>query len=1444
MAEAGPGEAIELGVTYLSVVGETSKLARSIRDAVREGQRYVDRHPLNLRANIDVSHIGAVEIPVLGDTDRFDRSVRAAFIAARRYAERHPIDIDANVHVAHTSNVTVDVVPDFSQFADRMDVGLALAQAGHNWTVTVGVDLDSAAAIAQMRALRAALEAMATPIEQNVNVDVDRDSLDRLRGPGGLGSLAKGLGVAAGGAAAIAAIGGAAGAALGAVGALGVGIAALGPAAAAAGATVAVGVQGIGDAFKALSAATESAGADSQAQAQAIAAAQDQVVAAHEQVQSAIEGVQDAQRTLTEAQKDARDATVDIARAYKDAADELEDYHLKLRDASLSEKEAELALREARAELAKAPPDQREKAFIRLERAQLRYDEAQERGRDVTEEANDALAKGVEGSDKVVAAKDRAAQADQRVDAALRGVEKANQQVEKANRQVEKAQQALTDATTKTSAAQDKAAQALAKLSPEARAWVLAVREMSPAWTDLKNAVQDSLFDDAAQGIRDLATAALPTLKAGMVDVAGSMNGLTKQFAAFWAAPQNLAGVQSIFAGTANFIDGLGPGLQQATQGFLSMGKAFEPVANKVGAQVGNMFGQIGQAFTDAFDNGSLTQLFSTFGDIIEGLGQGLKPFIKGLIDIGNIVGPTIGPLFKALGESFLSLAPALGKIGATFVTTLTALMPDLTRFIDALLVGLEPVLPVLGDLLASLSRALIPLIGPLSQIAQTIGNALVKAVDALAPSIGPMGEAFSALVTALAPIIPVIATVVSGLIQALAPALKVIFSALGPVIQLWAELLMPVLKELQPILADVAMKIAVAIGNALEQIAPMIPDIARSFSELVLAVAPLLPQLVEIAAELLPPLLDLFIALLPQLLKLIDAFTWLVTNVIEPLVIPALQHLADSFGDQLQNAATAVTTARDLIGSALDAMGRFFGNLDDEVAKTWDSIVRNVAEGVRVIGLLLQTAGSVPLPYPGKEAAKASGDAMIRWADDHKATGGLLSGKGTGTSDSMLIAASNGEFVVKASATSKNLPLLEAINAGWVPSAAFLHGMLPGFAEGGMVPGKKFAQSMDPVPYLMGGYSRQAIDCSGMVAAVVNDALGLDPWSGRMSTINEGSWLKAKGAKPGLGGAGDISVGWFDRGGGANGHTAMTLGDGTNVESRGGAGVVVGAGAAGANDKMFDQRMHIPAALLRGGDLGGPASAGRGLGASGGPSRGLGGGASPGAAPGAGAPTSTAPGTTTPGATTSNPLGGPATTANPIPVFVTNLTTSGLTTGGPASPTDLAVDALTTSTPSMSPSATPPAASTPEAALRQAGVLGPTSPSTPSPGMSPSAPQSQGSHPLANLPVPGASELFNGPAPWYLAGSPEQALTNLGTQAASLAQRTGSDVMGFFQNNWKEMLNTGLAVAGMGAGGGGSGPQMIVNNTGMDPQSAAAAVERVQRRRTLADQRGGGFGR
>jgi tape measure domain-containing protein len=67
---------------------------------------------------------------------------------------------------------------------------------------------------------------------------------------------------------------------------------------------------------------------------------------------------------------------------------------------------------------------------------------------------------------------------------------------------------------------------------------------------------------------------------------------------------------------------------------------------------------------------------------------------------------------------------------------------------------------------------------------------------------------------------------------------------------------------------------------------------------------------------------------------------------------------------------------------------------------------------------------------------------AVIGSAFSPFASGGYVSGPGTGTSDSIMARLSNGEYVINAAATRSNLPLLEAINSG----------KLPKFASGGLV--------------------------------------------------------------------------------------------------------------------------------------------------------------------------------------------------------------------------------------------------------------------------------------------------------------------------------------------------------------------------------------------------------
>ncbi|MDV6293309.1 phage tail tape measure protein [Rhodococcus aetherivorans] len=184
-------------------------------------------------------------------------------------------------------------------------------------------------------------------------------------------------------------------------------------------------------------------------------------------------------------------------------------------------------------------------------------------------------------------------------------------------------------------------------------------------------------------------------------------------------------------------------------------------------------------------------------------------------------------------------------------------------------------------------------------------------------------------------------------------------------------------------------------------------------------------------------------------------------------------------------------------------------------------------------------------------EAAAASapgGSGYVRYA-----SGGRVSGPGTGTSDSIPAWLSNGEFVVNARSARKAMPLLEWINA-------------PGFAAGGLFDRDaaiSTARAHDGEPYVYGG-----LDCSGYLSAVFNAG------TGQGVRFVTGSDFASMGWERGYDPNG-FSIG-TDGGVGMNGHMAGTL-YGVNIESDGSNGIQYGRGADGATD--FPMVWHWPGA-------------------------------------------------------------------------------------------------------------------------------------------------------------------------------------------------------------------------------------------------------------------------
>ncbi|MGW4364620.1 hypothetical protein ACWEKT_03160 [Nocardia takedensis] len=157
------------------------------------------------------------------------------------------------------------------------------------------------------------------------------------------------------------------------------------------------------------------------------------------------------------------------------------------------------------------------------------------------------------------------------------------------------------------------------------------------------------------------------------------------------------------------------------------------------------------------------------------------------------------------------------------------------------------------------------------------------------------------------------------------------------------------------------------------------------------------------------------------------------------------------------------------------------------------------------------------------------------------RASGGVVWGAGGPRDDAILARLSNGEYVVNAAATANNRALLDAINAGWVPSADFLATMLPGFASGGEVGGSGVDRwrdllggalaspvgTVDPTASKF-GLTGLAADALGFIATAAIDAggrAGSAVGSALAPAFGPGGVLSAlfgsRGAAPGLDGGG-----------------------------------------------------------------------------------------------------------------------------------------------------------------------------------------------------------------------------------------------------------------------------------------------------------------------------------
>ena len=144
----------------------------------------------------------------------------------------------------------------------------------------------------------------------------------------------------------------------------------------------------------------------------------------------------------------------------------------------------------------------------------------------------------------------------------------------------------------------------------------------------------------------------------------------------------------------------------------------------------------------------------------------------------------------------------------------------------------------------------------------------------------------------------------------------------------------------------------------------------------------------------------------------------------LSPTEIENLKAKATEYGNLAGAIEEASNAQADLSALGKDALGSFIGDLREgkSASEALAGALERVADKLLDITLdsLFSTSGGGGFNLLG-----------ALFGGVKAATGGHISGPGTGTSDSIPARLSNGEYVVNAKATKKNRALLEAINSG-----------------------------------------------------------------------------------------------------------------------------------------------------------------------------------------------------------------------------------------------------------------------------------------------------------------------------------------------------------------------------------------------------------------------------
>jgi SLT domain-containing protein/phage-related protein len=424
-----------------------------------------------------------------------------------------------------------------------------------------------------------------------------------------------------------------------------------------------------------------------------------------ERVLQAEDRLVDAQRAAKNAQDDLSAARRDAKQDLDDLQMSLQGAALSEEGAALGLRRAQLRLAEMQKDGSRATTLDLDEAKLAVKEAQQRIVETQTRHQQLAAEVKAADAAGVEGAARVLSAKERVAKALEDEQDAQKGVAQAQKEAASANadaaRSQQKAEEALTLARQQAaqanvdaarsqqkaeqalavtreqaaqanadaarnvaeaqlevskaqrdaakametqSAAANKLADAMSKISPQAREFVKYIGGLKPALQDIQFNVQDAIFSNLKTAVGNLLPL-LPVFNKGLTDTAGILGKTAVAGSEMLASGPWKADFGTMLSANNSVLETFGKALLPLVDNFRNLGVAIIPITQRF-ADFILKISVMSKAFIEGKRNtGELTNFFNIAGDTAAQLGR----------IVWNLIA-TVGNLGKASYESGKSL--------------------------------------------------------------------------------------------------------------------------------------------------------------------------------------------------------------------------------------------------------------------------------------------------------------------------------------------------------------------------------------------------------------------------------------------------------------------------------------------------------------------------------------------------------------------------------------------------------------------------------------------------------------------------------------------------------------------------------------------------------------------------------------------------------------------